>query len=107
MTTPLLPFETRLHRKALSVHRPHHTSVADPWVTDPDKVEGMHIWWEWDSDTAPTKYKAWLRNPTNTAWIFLSAWHMGQTYAEGEVPVADADGYFLPATVEGGESGGS
>lgn len=106
MTDPLFPFEIRLHRDAFSVHKVHHVSLTDPVLTDPEKVKAWHVWRQFDSLSAPTKYKDWQRNSDNTDWLFLNAWHLEQEYADGQVPVADADGYLMPGDAGGGESGG-
>ena len=106
MTDPLFPFEVRLHKDAFSVHKVHHNSVTDPVLSDPDQVKAWHLWRQWDSLTVPTKFQDWQRNADNTDWLFLTAWHIDQEYADGQVPVADADGFLMPGDVEGGESGG-
>jgi len=106
MTQPF-PFETERHRDETgpsAVHQTDFYSTTDP-ASDPDNdVAAGKRWRKPDDLTTPTKYRIYVRNEANSAWILEGSWGIAD-YAVGQVPAADADGYLWPADVEGEESG--
>jgi hypothetical protein len=103
MTGPL-PFPTMYLDEVVSpsaVHPTEFYSLTDPALDADNHVQAGKRWRKTDNLTTPTWFEVYVRNAANSAWILERAW-VNDTYAVGEVPVADADGRLAPGTVTPG-----
>ena len=104
--TSTFPFPTERHQDEVppsSIHPTDFDSLTDPALDSTNNVTAAKRWRQPDSLTAPTKYRIWRRNAGNDDWILEGSWGI-EEYGEGQVPVADEDGYLWPGDVSG-ESG--
>jgi hypothetical protein len=106
MTNPF-PFETERHRDEIApsaIHPTDFLAVLDPALDPDNDVAAGKRWRKVDSTSAPTWFEIYVRNEANSAWIKEGPGWVIAEYAEGDVPIANADGRLEPGTVTG-ESG--
>lgn len=101
MTNPF-PFPTERHQDETGVSAVHPTdfySTTDPALDEDNNVFDGKRWRKTDSLTTPTWFEVYCR--IDGAWVLERAW-VNDTFAAGEVPVADANGRLAPGSAGGG-----